>query len=141
MFIRYFNFQIIWAAIFANTIINYVKMIIMQISLPPIQAPKAKAHTRGCSGSFSSLFWAKAVTTLIIIVDRGTLSTNALANADTQSSSNIATANRDSSFTDRIIFSVCFPIQAIRPRRDNAWSVKSYNYSKYLLDIKIWGQR
>lgn len=80
------------------------------------------------------MFCAKVVTILIIIVERGTLSTNVLANADTQSNSNIATANRDSSFTDRIIFSVCFPIQAIKPNRDKAWKSRNeINQSRFYL--------
>ena len=49
------------------------------------------------------------------MVHNGTLSTNVLANADTQRIKIIATANLDSSLTERMTISVCFPIQPISP--------------------------
>lgn len=94
--------------------------------LPPMQAPNAKDHTKGCKGKPSSRFCARLVAILTIIVVSGTLSTKALANADTQSSNSIATANRDSSLTDRMIFSVCSPIHSMKPRRESAWRIFKY---------------
>lgn len=57
------------------------------------------------------------------MVASGTLSTRELAKADTQSNNSIATANRDSSLTDRIKFSVCLPIQVMRPIRERAYGI------------------
>lgn len=85
-----------------------------------MQAPNAKDHISGCNGKLSSRFCERFVAILTIIVLSGTLSTKALANADTHSSSSMATASRDSSLTDRMIFSVCLPIQSMKPRRDRA---------------------
>lgn len=89
-------------------------------SVPPMQAPNASAHTSGCIGKLSSRFCPRFIAILTIMVVSGTLSTKALASADTHSSSRIATANRDSSLTDRMKFSVCLPIQSMRPRRERA---------------------
>jgi len=91
--------------------------------LPPMQAPNVKAQIRGCIGRSSSRFCARFVAILTIIVASGTLSTKALAMADTQSSNSMATANRDSSLTDRMILSVCLPIQAISPKRERACKI------------------
>jgi len=88
--------------------------------LPPIQAPNVNAHIRGCIGKLSSRFWARFVAILTIIVVSGTLSTKQLAKADTQSISNIATANRDSSLTDRIKSCVFWPIHEMIPKRERA---------------------
>lgn len=59
------------------------------------------------------------------MVASGTLSTKQLAKADTQSNSNIETANRDSSLTDRMKSSVFLPIHEIRPRRESAYGIFS----------------
>lgn len=91
--------------------------------LPPIQAPNVRAHTSGCIGRPSSRFWARFVAILTIMVASGTLSTKQLAKADTQSSSNIATANRDSSLTVRMKSSVFLPIQVMRPKRERAYRI------------------
>lgn len=50
---------------------------------PPKQAPKASAHTNGCSGRFKVLFWASEMVIFTIIVVRGILSTKAEATAET----------------------------------------------------------
>lgn len=97
--------------------------------LPPMQAPNASAHTRGCNGKSSSRFCARFIAILTIIVVSGTLSTKALANAETHSNSRIATANRDSSLTDKMKFSVCLPIQSMRPRRERACRIFVLNFA------------
>lgn len=85
--------------------------------LPPKQAPKDNAHVSGCSGKFNTFFSANEITIRIIIVVSGILSTNAETIAETHSIISIATVKRNSSDTDKMIFSVRPPIRAIRPSR------------------------
>lgn len=87
--------------------------------IPPRQAPNANAQISGCSGKFNAFFSANEIDTLIIIVVNGMLSTKADAIADTHNIIRMATANRDSSLTDRMTFSVCVPIQSIKPSSAN----------------------
>lgn len=87
---------------------------------PPKQAPNVKAQINGGRGKLSPLFFDIFAAILTIIVANGTLSTNALTNAETHIINSIATASLKFSFTDRIIHSVCFPIHAIRPIRESA---------------------
>lgn len=85
-----------------------------------MQAPIANAQMSGCNGKFNAFFSDNEIVTFSIIVVSGMLSTNADAIADTQSIINIATIKRFSSPTDIITFSVCDPIQSIRPSTDSA---------------------
>ena len=55
----------------------------IKVPLPPRQAPRANAHTNGCSGKSKSSFSANDITTFTIIVVNGMLSTKAEAIADT----------------------------------------------------------
>lgn len=81
-------------------------IIMIYLCVPPKHAPKHNAHTSGCKGKFNALFSVNEMDTLIIIVVNGMLSTNADANAETHKINKIATANRCSSFTLKIIVSV-----------------------------------
>lgn len=96
-------------------LVNHVK------TLPPRHAPNANAQTRGCNGRFSSRLCARLVAIRTIIVVNGMLSMKALAKAETHRRSRIATASWDSSFTERITASVCWPIQDMRPSLASAY--------------------
>lgn len=97
--------------------------------IPPKHAPNAIAHTNGCNGKFNAFFSANEIATFTIIVVNGILSTKADAIADTHKIIKIATANRDSSFTDNIIYSVWVPIQSIKPSSDRD-SIKTNSAAK-----------
>ncbi len=59
----------------------------MSVPLPPKQAPKAKAQTRGWKGKFKLELEARRVTTGIIIAVKGMLSTKAEHRPDVHKSS------------------------------------------------------
>lgn len=83
-----------------------------KIHLPPKHAPKDSAQMSGCNGRFSD---CNDTVIRTIIVVSGMLSTKAEASADTHRMIKIATANRHSSLTVKIIFFAWVPMKWMRP--------------------------